>query len=108
LFFFQDATGGLSDASLDIENGLIHCSYTRAAVTEILTPTETPETVVVDLVSHNTKYFTIKYFILINIYFDIKRGLVVPKDVEIYSVAQGDTKNLTIPHHKLNSIFLSR
>ena len=52
--FFQDATAGLSDASLDIENGLIHCSFTRAAVTEILTPTETPETVVIDLVSSFT------------------------------------------------------
>ena len=45
---FQDATGGLSNAKVEVKNGFIFCSFTRQAVTEIAAPTHT---VTIDLVS---------------------------------------------------------
>ena len=51
---FQDATGGLSAASLDIADQKIHCTFVRDAVTTIVTPVEASETVTIDMVSRLT------------------------------------------------------
>ena len=48
MYIFQDATGGLSNAKVEVKNGFIFCSFTRQAVTEIAAPTHT---VTIDLVS---------------------------------------------------------
>ena len=52
----QDAQGGLSDTILEIEDQKIHCTFTRDAVTEIVTPVEASETIVIDLVKNFKSY----------------------------------------------------
>ena len=47
LTILQDATGGLSNANVEVKDGYIFCSFTREALTEIVAPTHT---VTIDLV----------------------------------------------------------
>ena len=48
----QDATAGLSEATVDAADQKLHCSFVRDAVTTIETPVEATETITIDLVQN--------------------------------------------------------